>query len=255
MAKLILTYLDLYTKVSNVLGFTPIGTAPTGTNLTTCKDIVARAYRQFLYPISNQTGELHVWSFVKQLHVISTVSGKWKYELPLNFSDLLDVPHFDDEQGYRELGKVGPEQILEQRTVSISTGYPSSFALAPFTFDAKIGTYYEMWLDPVPDGAYILKFFYRIDPLKPEATTDLLMGGIRATEAILETCLAVGEKEIEETAGIHTQESARLIQELIRSDIQETSDFLGNLSAPKPSQYRWGSMVDVDDVYSAEGGI
>ena len=255
MAKLILTYLDLYTKVSNVLGFTPIGTAPTGTNLTTCKDIVARAYRQFLYPISNQTGELHVWSFVKQLHVISTVSGKYKYELPLKFSDLLDIPHFDDEQGYRELGKVGPEQILEQRAASISTGYPINFALAPFTFDAKIGTYYEMWLDPVPDGAYLLKFFYRIDPLKPEATTDLLMGGVRATEAILETCLAVGEKEIEEAPGIHTAESARLIQELIRSDVQDTSDFLGNLSRPRPTGFRWFSATDPTTVYESEGGI
>lgn len=248
MSRLTLTYSEIYTLVSQFLG--EGDTASTAT-----KALVARGYRQFLYPIDQQTGELYVWSFVKQFHTINTISGKYKYELPLNFSDLLDVPHFDDEQGYRELSKVGPEQILEQRAASISTMYPTEFALAPFTFDAKIGTYYEMWLDPVPDGAYILKFFYRIDPLKPEATTDLLVGGVRATEAILETCLAVAEKQEDEVAGIHTQESARLIQELIKSDVQDTSDFLGNLSRPRPTGFRWFSATDPATVYEDEGGI
>ena len=248
MARLTLTYSEIYTLVSQFLG--EGDTASTAT-----KALVARGYRQFLYPIDNQTGELYCWSFVKQLYTINTVSGKYKYELPLDFSDLLDVPHFDDEQGYNELTKIGPEQIIELRTASISSGYPTYFALAPFKYDNKIGTYYEMWLDPVPDGVYMLKFFYRIDPLKPEATTDLLVGGIRATEAILETCLAVAEKFQDEVTGIHTAESARLIQELIRSDVQDTSDFLGNLSTPKVSRYRWGSLVDVDTVYESEGGL
>lgn len=248
MARLTLTYSEIYTLVSQFLG--EGDTASTAT-----KALVARGYRQFLYPIDQQTGELHVWSFVKQFHTINTVSGKWKYELPLDFSDFLDVPHFDDDQGYNELTKIGPEQIIELRTASVSTGFPTYFALAPFKYDKQIGTFYEMWLDPVPDGAYILKFFYRIDPLKPDATTDLLVGGIRATEAILETCLAVAEKQEDEIAGIHSQESTRLIQELIKSDVQDTSDFLGNLSTPKVSQYRWGSLVDVDRVYESEGGL
>ena len=248
MARLVLTYSEIYTLVSQFLG--KGDTASTAT-----KALVARGYRQFLYPIDQRTGELHVWSFVKQFHTINTISGKYKYELPLDFSDLLDVPHFDDEQGYRELNKVGPEQIIEQRAASISTMYPTDFALAPFVYDNQIGTMYEMWLDPVPDGAYILKFFYRIDPLKPEATTDLLVGGIRATEAILETCLAVAEKQEDETVGIHTAESVRLIQELIRSDVQDTSDFLGNLSRPRPTGFRWFSATDPATVYESEGGL
>jgi len=246
MARLTLSYSDLYIRVSNFLGLTSPGTAPTGQNLTDCKDIVARAYRQFLYPIDQQTGELYVWSFVKQFCTINTVANKWKYELPLDFSDFLDIPHFDGDTGYNELIKIAPEQILELRAASVSSGYPVYFAVAPFKYDNKIGTFYEMWIDPKPDGAYMLKFFYRIDPLKPENTTDLLVGGVRGTEALLETCLAVAEKQEDEVAAIHTAESTRLIQELIRSDVQDTSDFLGNLSVPTEPKHRWFSALPPD---------
>lgn len=251
MAKLTLSYSDLYTKVGQFLGIDISG----ATNLAKVKDIVARAYRQFLYPINMQTGELHVWSFVKQFHTLNIQSGKWKYSLPTNFSDFLTVPQFDDSDGYNELTKLGPEQILELRVTGISTGFPTYFAVAPFVYDNQTGTMYELWLDPEPDGAYTLRFFYRIDPLRPDADTDLLIGGIRATEATLESCYAVAETQEDEVIGLHTQLANEAIQKLIRADVQDTSDLLGNLSRPKPTGYRWGTMVDVDTIYETEGGI
>jgi len=255
MASLILKLSDLYTNVSNLLCLTATGTAPTDTNLTTCKDIVYRGYRQFLYPVNMQTGELHNWSFLKQLYVFPTQSGKWKYTLPSNFSDFLDQPHFDDSDGYNELTRLGPEQILELRKTGISSGFPTYFALAPYTFDDSTGTFYEMWIDPEPDGVYRLKFFYRIDPLKPENAADYLVGGVRASEAILENCLAVAEQQEDDIIGIHTQLANELTQKLIKSDIQEESDFLGNLTIPRPPMYRWYSAVDADEIYESEGGL
>ena len=255
MAKLILTLSDLYTHVSNFLGLTATGTAPTGTDLTTCKDICYRGYRQFLYPISAITGELHNWSFLKQLHVFNVQSGKWKYSLPDNFSDVLEPPYFDDSKGYNELTRIGPEQILKLRTSGISSGFPTYFALAPYTFDDSTGTFYEMWIDPEPDGTYLLKMFYRIDPLKPEDAADYLIGGVRATETIIENCLAVAEQQEDDTIGIHTKLANELTQKLIKSDIQEESDVLGNLTDPKPTNYRWYSAVNTDEVYEAEGGL
>jgi len=248
MAKLTISYSDLHTLTSEFLGL-----GSTASDAT--KAIVARGYRQFLYPIDMATGQLHVWSFVKQFHTFSTVSGQWKYSLPNDFSDFLDVPHFDDETGYNELTKIAPEQILEIRSGSVSSGFSTHFALAPFVYDNEIGTMYEMWVDPVPDGVYLLKFFYRIDPLAPSVAADLLVGGVRATEAIVESCLAVAEQQEDEVIGLHTQLANDLIQKLIRTDIQDTTDLLGNLSLPKPSGYRWGTMVDTDTVYETENGV
>ena len=145
MGRLTLSYSELHTLISQFLG-------EGDTASDAVKAIVARGYRSFLYPIDQQTGQLYCWSFVKQFYTISTVSGKYKYELPLNFSDFLTVPQFDDEVGYNELTKIAPEQIIEIRSASVSSGYPIYFAIAPFVYDNQIGTMYELWLDPVPDG-------------------------------------------------------------------------------------------------------
>ena len=252
MARLTLTYSDLYKKVSEFLG---LGSSPTGTNLTKVKDIVARGYRQFLYPIDIRTDELHEWSFLKQFHTITTKNGQWKYALPKNFSDFIDVPHFDDEKSYKELTQLAPEQILEQRSATVSEGFPIYFALAPYTYDNSVGTFYEFWIDPVPDAAYVLKFFYRIDPLKPENDSDFLIGGIRATEAILESCLKVAEQQEDDKIDVHTQIADKLIQDLIKADIQNESDVLGNLSNPRPNLFRWYFTVNPDIVYESEGGL
>lgn len=252
MAKLTITYSDLYTLVSEFIGFTA---SPTATQLIKVKQIVARGYRKFLYPINKQTGSLYTWSFVKQFMTMTTSSGNWKYALPDNFSEMIDVPHFDDEASYTELTKIVPETILEKRSASTSTGFPIYYALAPHTFDNAVGTFYEMWMEPIPDGVYPLKFFYRIDPLSPSATTDYFVGGVRAVEALTECCLAKAEQQMDDKTGLHTQLAEKLLQELIQSDVQDTTSFLGNLTAPSPMLFRWYSAVNPSTVYESEGGV
>lgn len=252
MAKLTLNYSDIYKMISVFLG---LPATPTGTDLTKVKQIAARGYRKFLYPINVQTGSLYTWSFVKQFMTLTTVSGSWKYPLPDNFSEMIDVPHFDDQASYTELTKLVPETILEKRSASISNGFPLYYALAPHTFDNAVGTFYEMWMEPIPDGAYPLKFFYRIDPLAPSADGDFFVGGIRAIEALTECCLAKAEQQENDAIGFHTQLADQLIQELIQSDVQDTTSYLGNMSAPHPMMYRWYSAVNPNTIYENEGGV
>jgi hypothetical protein len=255
MASLVLTLSDLYTRVSTFLGLTTGDTAPTGDDLTLCKNICYRGYRQFLYPVDARTGERHEWSFLKQLHVLPTVSGKWKYDLPLTFGDLLAKPHFDADDSYNELMQITPGQVLELRAASTSSGFPLYFTIAPYTFDDETGTGYEMWFDPTPDGVYTLQFYYRLDPLKPENAGSYLVGGMKASEAILESCLSVAEQQEDDVIGIHTQLANELTQKLIITDIKEESDFLGNMASPKEPKYRWKSMADPALVYEDEGGV
>lgn len=240
MANLTLTYSDLYSRVSDFLG---VGTSPTGAMLTKVKDIVARGYRKFLYPIDAQTGEPYTFSFVKQYLQIPIVANKWKYPLPGDFGDMIDRPHFDADSGYHELTQIQPQQISEQRAQSVSAGFPIYYGLAPYTFDGMIGTFYEMWIDPKPDTNYNLEFWYRKDPLKPENDSEFLMGGVKAVEAQLECCLAAAETQEDDKIGIHTQLAEDAIQILIRSDVKVASDNLGNLAKPRESLYRWYSVL------------
>lgn len=242
MSRLTLSYSDIYKKVSEFLG---LGSSPSGTDLTNVEAITARGYRDFLYPIDLRSGQKHDWNFLKQYYTFSTTSGQYMYALPIDFSDLLDDIHYDTGKGFSRLIKRNAEQIKEMKATFDNTSYPELYAVTPSRYDLEIGTVYELWLYPTPGQAYTLVTFYRIDPLKPVATGDdaaLLVGGIRATEAILECCLAAAELEQDDVIGIHSQKANELIQKLIVADTITNSDYIGNL-------YR-----DVDGVWPSPRG-
>jgi len=233
MSRLTLSYSDIYKKVSEFLG---LGSSPSDNNLTNVEAITARGYRAFLYPIDLRSGRPHDWNFLKQYHTINTTSGQYMYALPVDFSDLLDDIHYDTGKGFSHLVKRSAEQIKEMRANFDDTSYPEFYAITPSRYDLEIGTVYELWLFPTPGQVYTLVTFYRIDPLKPVATGDddaLLVGGIRATEAILESCLAAAELEQDDVIGIHSQKANELIQKLIVADTVTNSDYIGNLYTDK----------------------
>ena len=236
MGRLTLTYQNLYDHVSHFLGLTAYGTSPVADsdNLTKCKDIVDRGIRQFLYPIDMTTGEGHEWEFLKVYWDFTTVSGQWKYALPIDFSDLYSTLYFDTTSANPPLSKRSAEQILNMRTGGEDSGYPEYFAITPLRYDIEIGTLYELWLHPTPGQAETLSGFYRADPVQLSATTDLVIGGIRAIEAILESCLAVAEhQEDDMTSSHHTGKAAELVQKLIKFDKVTTTDKIGNLYSDK----------------------
>jgi hypothetical protein len=231
MAKLTLTYSDLYTRVSNFLGLTPNGTAPSSTDLTTCQDIVARGYRQFLYPIDSITGKIHEWQFLQKYYTFETTADQWKYALPVDFSDMdSHAIHYQTDELLPILEQRNKDQILDMRSDVDTKEWPQWYAIVPAQYDPVIGTTYELWFYPTPDRTYTFNFFYRFDPIKLNATTDLHVGGIRAVEAILESCLAVAETQEEDnTSTHHQQEAARLIQALILADTTTDTGRVGNL--------------------------
>lgn len=235
MARMTLSYADLYTRVSNFLSLTAPGVAPSSTNLAICQDIVHRAIRQFLYPIDAKYETPHEWSFLKQYWSFTTVGDQWKYALPIDFSDLLTGFSHSDSQALQPLVKVDGQQIKEMRSYTVTSGWPHYYATVPLPYDIEIGTTYELWLYPNPSQAYTFSAFYRPDPVKLSATTDLVIGGITVIEAILETCLAVAETQEEDNTSTHHQtESARLIQTAIRFDSNKTgTNIIGSLHAGK----------------------
>ena len=254
MARLTLSYQNLYDEVSHFLGLTARGTSPSSTNLTLCKSIVDRGIRQFLYPIDMLTGQPHEWEFLKVYWDFTTVSGQWKYALPIDFSDLYSTLYFDTSSANPPLLKRSAEQLLDMRTSGDMSGYPEYFAITPLRYDIEIGTLYELWLHPTPGQTETLSGFYRADPVQLSATTDLVIGGIRAIEAILESCLAVAEhQEDDMTSSHHTAKAAELIQKLIKFDKVTVSDKIGNLYTDKdrvwPTPRGFFTYPDMDNVY------
>ena len=241
MADLRLSVSELLKRVGDFVGDTN-NEVPTGDALTLAQDIVARGLRRFLYPVDIRTGEGHDWSFLKQFYVITLVSGQWQYPLPTNFSELLTNPVYGDEDGLIHLDKVPPEMLMDMRVGLLSSTPPSFFAVVPYGAGATTGTFDEMWFYPIPDSDYQIKFWYRLDPLKPSAISEILPGGPKAAEAIIETCLSVAEQQENDKIGLHTQIAEKLVQQLITIDSgRDNETRLGNLytgGLPVGNQYR-----------------
>lgn len=224
MADLRLTFTDVYTKVSEFIGW---GSSPGTTNLALAKDVVHRGYRRFLHPINMQTGRAHLWSFLKKSTVLVTESGKWVYNLPVDFNRLRIPFKHEADSGYPYLVFTSEDKIIQYRAGAATTGYPHFFAIRVGTYVKEIGTTYEVIFFETPNSTYPLVYSYIFRPSKLVETTDLFIGGDLASEAILESCLAVAEIEYDDTIGIHHQEADRLIQQLMQADTPTTANTVG----------------------------
>ncbi len=254
MSNLKLTLDDLLIRVSDFLGLGD--STPTGDDLTLCKSIVARGYRQFLYPVDARNGDAHEWSFLRQFYVLPIKSGKWVYQLPEDYSEMLTDPCYDDDDGLSQLKKITPQEILNIRAGGVDGCSPFYYCIVSVGTGLETGSFDELWIYPEPDASYNLKFFYKVDPQKPDATSDYLVGGVRACEAILESCLSVAEIQEDDTAGLHTQMAEALVQKLIIVDSKRDEDAtIGNLYSGGNS----GLLIrnhrgyqDLSDIYPGE---
>jgi len=250
MASLELSFSEVYNKCSEVYG---TGSSPSGTDLTNAKAMVYRGYRQFLFPTDLRNGRKHTWSFLKRHLVMLTQSGEWQYELPSNFRESPTGFQFDSDTGYSPPKKVSPEEILKMRALGIESTYPSYYALVRTPYDQATGSNWQVWFYGVPDGAYRLHCIYIINPDKPSATTDVFVGGVEASEAILESCLAITETEGDEKQGVHSAEAAKLIQILIQNDFTDVPDSVGKMLDPGVYYIGGGRVLQKltsEDVYN-----
>jgi hypothetical protein len=251
MSLLSLNFEDIYKQVSDFLG---IGTSPSGDDLTKVKNIVYRAYRQFLYPINPNTGRPHKWSFLQKSFFIMTKDGEWKYQLPLDFDKMVGNPTYGEEEPYGPLTKVSPEAILNKRALSETQDFPAEYALYPVSTDPELGTMWEIWLWPEPNAGSSITFQYKVSPQKPSATTDYILGGPQAAETILEMAIAIAEVQEENATGVHGDLAQKLLTQMILDDVPAVPDTVGMLSlrgnvwSPKLGSVRYGT----DSVYEAD---
>jgi len=231
MANLRLTYADIYTLISGFIGLTDTGTAPTGTDLTTCKDIAQRGLRRFLYPVDARSGDYWEWSFLRPLHTMNLRDNVWRYQLPEDFSSIITDPTYEDNAGFKNIARTTPENIMNLRASGVVGYAPYYYAIVTTDYDPDIGEFDEIMFYPEPDSSYRIQFYYKADPTKATEAGDFLPGGVKSTEAILENCLAVAESQVLEVVGVHTQLAEKLTQDLIVIDSKKDADnmLVGNL--------------------------
>jgi len=198
MSSLILDFETVYVKVSEFLG---LGSSPAGTNLTTVKDITHRGYRKFLFPVNLQTNEVYIWSFLKKTGTLVTQTGQANYVLPSDFIGLESGFKFDAGEDNTNPVKIDISKLRAMRSLSVVTGIPSYYAISLGPYDIETGAFYEVSFYKPPNTTLTYKYEYIFDPPELSATTDYFVGGVRASEVILDCALAVAELQEDDVAG------------------------------------------------------
>lgn len=184
MAKLELSFKDLYEKVQKYLG-TYGSSGASGTELTSSKEIVNDAYRKFI--------NSKKWSFLFPIEQITTMNGQAVYELPDDFVSLQGSITYGPDENQSDLKPITMAKWNSLRASNDYVGYPEFYVISPDRFDKDIGTRWSLYLYPTPDASYCLQLPIQIMPLLLEDDDDLPIGGAEMADTLRIMCLAEAE--------------------------------------------------------------
>jgi len=234
MANLKLSFSDCYNEVGRYLGIASLTDAD---DITKCKDIVYRGYRQFLFSIDTSTGGVHRWKFLEKTTTMSVEADVDTYKLPVGFSSFILTFTCTTPIAINPIQK-SLSFIYGQKSQSSGTGYPNYFALKSGDYDEINGQQYEVVFYPTPSSAITYYYTYIITPPKPVNDNDVFVGDDLCSEAIMESCLAVAELRKADKQGVHYTEAERLIQALIGKDKSDSAVMnLGQMTNGKQIGY------------------
>jgi len=210
MAELTTTYSfsDLYTDVHDYRG-----SPGDDSSYSTAKSRVNDGYRNFLMS--------HDWSFLKKTGVITTEPGKFAYDLPDDFRELLTPFVYPSDHSRPPIEEQSELLILDLIQGSgSSTGQPYVCAIRPKLYSEGEGTKWEVIFFYIPSAAYELTYTYRIGVNELVNDDDIPIGGHEHALTLKAFCFAEVEATDDEKVGPWTQrlyDSSPLVGLLIKS--------------------------------------
>lgn len=235
-----LTFSDIYIAVHN---FTTAPGVPTGDDLTAAQNVVYRAYRRFLYPVSFTEKRTHIWSWLKKEATLLLEASKDEYLLPQDF-DALNRPFmFTMNTGhYGSITKTSMAKLMLEKSYNSVSSWPLMCAIYPESVSQTVDQNKKVIFYPAPSGVYQLNYSYVCEPPKPSAATDIFFGDAITDETLLQVCLAVAEQESDEKIGIQSQLADQQVQALILKDSNDAPDTVGYVKDGNIGNY--GNMRD-----------
>jgi hypothetical protein len=197
-----LTYDTIKVSVAQFLGYGRTSGNWTAEQSSVLDEIIQRGIRQFYFPKNG-----HVWSFLKPTTSLTMTSSNYNYDMPDDFGGLASEMSYSPDITANSITIVPETKILSMRQkFNAITGKPYMCAIRQLTTypNATEGSRYEVIFYPTPDSAYTVYYQYHILMNKLVTSTNPnFYGGMAHSETILESCLAVAEKDINDTLGIH----------------------------------------------------
>ena len=184
-----------------------------------------------------------------------TISAQRDYDLPDNFGAIQGPLTFTTNTYYDEVPIVGEGQIRALRQGSNITGFPKYAAIRPIVGDGTTGQRFEILFHPAPDGTYTLKYAYT--PLLDVLSSDYPypMGGETHGETILESCLAVAERRLDDEMELHYQQFMERLRASVDLDRKaNTPEWLG-YNGDSSSDYTSMRVSSLNNYVTVDGVV
>jgi hypothetical protein len=140
----------------------------------------------------------------------------------------------------RSIVVVSEARIRELLQRSTSVGRPQFAAIRQSGSTGSAGQRQDVLWWPIPDAIYVLTYRYEAYAGKLTSGLPWPLGGMRHSEVILESCLAIAEQRANDERGIHTEAFMRLLPAAIAQDRKGGARYFGSMAGQdeEPSRRR-----------------
>lgn len=168
-------------------------------------------------------------------------------DLPDDFGRIIGDLNFAAGVYRKSIPVVSEYQIQQLRQQSLNSGVPV-YAAVRFRDDDGTGQRQEIVFWRVPNDAYVLTYRYEVFTGEI-ATGEYAVGGMKFSEVIVESCLAIAEQRINDEKGMHWDNFSRLLVSAIAQDSKNGARYFGPMSGGERGNYS-----RYDERYSGYGG-
>lgn len=243
------TYEDLQAEIGRFLGY-PYNVASWSAEQVAVVDRhIQSGIKQFYYPPAVEGIEPgYEWSFMKPTAVIETDDGDTAQDLPDDFGRVIGDFHYAAGVYEKSIVVVSEHRILSLHQHSAEEGKPRFAAIRYIAReDASDGQRQEVVWWPTPDDEYTLTYRYEVFVNKLEAE-EYPMGGMKHSELVIESCLAIAEQRENDEAGLHTQAFIRLLSTSIAQDRKNGAKYYGAMGLGEVSDDRERRVTLTGDI-------
>jgi len=152
-------------------------------------------------------------------------------DLPDSFGRILGDLHFEADEYSKSVPVVSEHQIQMHLQQSIDESRPQYATTRFKSSDGSDGQRQEIIWWPIPDEAYVLTYRHEAFTGKLiKATNKYALGGMKHSEVIIESCMAIAEQRVHDDKGLHWDAFTRLLVTAIAQDRKNGARYFGPMS-------------------------
>lgn len=200
-----ISYDEIQIEVGHYLGYEPDPDDWSAGQVAEVDRYIQAGIRQFYYPPSVEgVSAGYEWSFLKPTTTLDTTASDAAQNLPDDFGRIAGDLHFETDVYAESITVVSEHRILSLLQHDDDENRPRHAAIRYLTSDGTSGQKQEIVWWPIPDDTYTLTYRYEAFAGKlVSGANEYPLGGMKHSEVIVESCLAMAEQRANDEKGIH----------------------------------------------------